>query len=233
MAHQVNIDQFEGPLDLLLQLVEKEELLITEVSLSKVTGQFLSAVEQSNLTTAELADFLVVASKLLLLKSQALLPELAGEVEEAGSLATQLKIYQQYYQASLVVAKLIAKRNFCYAPRQPLQLAVVQFRPPQGLAALQLGLVFQKLINNLKPITQLPTILINRAISLSEKISRIWSLVKDRATTGFKHLLQGSSDKTELIVTFLAILELTKQKQIAVEQGVLFSEITITKRDYV
>lgn len=233
MAHQVIIEQFEGPLDLLLQLVEKEELLITEVSLSKVTGQFLAMVEQSNLTTAELADFLVVASKLLLLKSQALLPELAGEVEEAGSLATQLKIYQQYYRASLVVTQLIAKQNFCYAPRQPLQLAVVQFRPPQGLVVEQLSLVFQKLISNLKPIVQLPTIMINKAISLSEKISKIWSLVKDRATTGFKHLLQGSSDKTNLIVTFLAILELTKQKQIAVDQGGLFSEITITKRDYV
>ncbi|MCX6784964.1 MAG: ScpA family protein [Candidatus Komeilibacteria bacterium] len=230
MAYSVKVGEFEGPLDLLLQLVENEELSITEVALSKVTEQFLAVVEASSLPTEELADFLLVAAKLLLLKSQALLPELAGEVEEAGSLANQLKIYQQYYRASKVVEARLKEQQFCYAPRSPLQLLTVQFRPPQGLTVEQLGNLFARLIAGLKPLVQLPQIMINRTISLSEKISRIWLLVKDKARLGFQHLVSSSTDKTELIVTFLAILELTKQKQIAVEQTGLFSEITIIKR---
>jgi len=230
MSHNVRVGQFEGPLDLLLQLVENEELIITEVALHKVTEQFLAIIEESNLSTEELADFLVVASKLLWLKSRALLPELAGEVEEADALAGQLKIYQQYYQASKVMEQRLKEQHFCYAPRAPLQLLTVQFRPPQGLAVAQLSLVFKKLLSSLKPLVQLPQIMINRTISLSEKISRVWFLIKDKTRLGFQHLMQNSTDKTELIVTFLAVLELTKQKQIAVEQTGLFSEITIVKR---
>src|SRR3989338_9236417 len=99
--YQTKLEQFEGPLHLLLELIEAEKLDITSIALSKVTDQFLDYLtETSDLHPEELADFLVVAARLLLIKSRALLPSLTGEGDEEADLERQLKIYREYYEAS-------------------------------------------------------------------------------------------------------------------------------------
>ena len=103
--YKVKLEKFEGPLDLLLQLIESADLDITEISLSQVADQFMRyLIEVENKNPDELADFLVAASRLLLIKSRILLPNLHIEDEgEAMELEIQLKIYKEYYEANLAI----------------------------------------------------------------------------------------------------------------------------------
>ncbi|MFZ5364219.1 MAG: segregation and condensation protein A, partial [Patescibacteria group bacterium] len=130
--YQIKIEKFEGPFDLLLQMIEKEEMNITEISLARIADQFILYLEQmENLNPAEMADFLVVAAKLLWIKSKALLPSLEVEGEDGSDLATQLKIYKEYRDASLVIHKMILKRRFTFVrERPPLGAGDILFNPP-------------------------------------------------------------------------------------------------------
>src|SRR3989344_5157057 len=103
--HSFRLEQFEGPLDLLLQLIEQQELDITTVSLAKVTDQYLQYLEElERIVPEEVADFLLVASKLIYLKSKYLLPDLAvADEQDSGDLERQLKMYRQFYEASKVM----------------------------------------------------------------------------------------------------------------------------------
>ena len=98
--HKVKVDQFEGPLDLLLQLIEENKLEITKVSLAAVTEQYIQVLNQAakeQVKASDLADFLVIAARLLLIKSRALLPFLEwGQDDEGEELTKQLKIYKEY-----------------------------------------------------------------------------------------------------------------------------------------
>ena len=103
MPYTVRVEKFEGPLDLLLQLIEGEKLEITEISLVQVTEPFVQHVRerQGAIPPEELADFLVVAAKLIYLKSRALLPELTDQaLDEGPDLADQLRMYRAFVEAS-------------------------------------------------------------------------------------------------------------------------------------
>ena len=106
---KVVLEQFEGPLDLLLKLIEKDKLVITEISLAHITNQYLNYIEESKeLIPEEVADFLLIASKLIYLKSKHLLPDFNLEDEDdASSLEEQLKIYRQYYDAAQNINQIL------------------------------------------------------------------------------------------------------------------------------
>src|SRR3989344_609317 len=103
------LEKFEGPLDLLLQLIEDQKLDITEVSLSKVADQFLEYLKNTtSLNPEEMADFLVVAAKLLVIKSKALLPDLnIADDADSSTLERQLKIYKEFLEASKVIRQIL------------------------------------------------------------------------------------------------------------------------------
>src|SRR3989338_9232980 len=144
--HKIKVDQFEGPLDLLLQLIEEEKLEVTTVSLAQVTEQYITVLNQRAKETVrpeELADFLVIAARLLLIKSRALLPFLHwGEEDEGEELTQQLKIYREYLQATKVVAGLISKKNFSFARQKLLVTHDVEFSPPPALTGHTLAKTF-------------------------------------------------------------------------------------------
>ena len=115
---QFKLEQFEGPLDLLLQLIEDQKLEITNISLAQVTDQYIQYLNHAHdLRPEDLADFLVVAAKLLYLKSRALLPALRLDEEEAdaGELEKQLKIYKEYLDASKKIEQMIKAGHFAFA----------------------------------------------------------------------------------------------------------------------
>ena len=114
---KIRISNFEGPLDLLLQLIEKEELDITEVSLLQVTEQYLDYLEKvEDKKPDELADFLLIAAKLLYIKSRVLLPELEMDEEEnATDLAVQLKMYKKYVAARKIIQRRFENDNFPFS----------------------------------------------------------------------------------------------------------------------
>ena len=114
MTYFVKLEKFEGPLDLLLSLIEQEELSITDISLAKVTDGYLTAVRTAKeIEPEELADFLVIAAKLIFIKSRILLPGL--EVEDEGpSLEAQLKLYKDFVEASHTIEAMLKKKRFMF-----------------------------------------------------------------------------------------------------------------------
>lgn len=232
MAYQVKVEQFEGPLDLLLQLIEQNKLDITKLSLSKITDEYIHILHDASkdISLDELADFLVVAAKLLLIKSKALMPYLSwDEEDEDGDLEKQLKMYEEYLEAAKAIQKIISKKRFLYFREKFLAAKEVGFHPPQGITGNKMAMMFQGIINGLVPILNFPKSVIKRTINIQEKISRIRSLITERANIHFSKILKEAKNKTEVIVSFLAILELMKQREVVVSQENVFEEIVIER----
>jgi len=230
MSYQINLEKFQGPLHLLCQLIEQEELDITEVSLAQVTDQYmsyLSRVEEIN--PEEVADFLVIAAKLLFIKSRLLLPSLQlTDEDESVDLERQLKIYRQFLLASRVIEERWLARQYAYLRPKPLLLApLTRFLPPPQLNAQKLADTLFKVISSLEPIIKLPEVSFRKAVSIREKIEKLRQLIKQKIQTDWQSFIGGTTDKTEIIVSFLALLELVKQRQLNVEQSDLFGNITI------
>ncbi len=228
--YKIQLEQFEGPLDLLLRLIEEEEMDITKVSLAKVTDQFIQYVNLAEqMQAGEMADFLMVASRLLLIKSRVLLPTLQLEEEDEGSLAKQLKIYKEYYEASKKIKLLLKQENFMFSRLKPIQVFTPKFIAPIGLNGFRLSEIFAKALLKLEPIVNLPQAMLKKTLSIREKILHITEMILHKVSFSFKQLIGGSRDRTEMIISFLAILELVKQRTLDVEQGELFAEINIKK----
>ena len=117
--YQVRTDKFEGPMELLLELIQKEKLEITELSLSKVANEYLEYIKSNqNINLENLADFLSVASRLILIKSRALLPMLKfseEEEEEIQDLAKQLEEYKKFKEVSINLGKIAGRGKICYS----------------------------------------------------------------------------------------------------------------------
>jgi segregation and condensation protein A len=228
MIH-VRLQQFEGPLDLLLQLIERQELDISTVSLAEVTDQYLGTLEQvERRNPDELADFLVVAAKLLLIKSRILLPQLNLPDEEGIPLEDQLRLYKTFVGASVVLYKLFRRRHVMY-PREHTATLEPTFMPPDRLGLADLADAFRLALERLEPVTMISQTTIARTVSLQQKIESIRDLLFSQTAVNFKQLLEHAESRMDVIVTFLALLELVKQRTALVVQDENFSEIQITK----
>jgi len=234
MVH-VRLKQFEGPLDLLLQLIEQNQLDISTVSLAEVTEQYLGTLERvERLHPDELADFLVVAAKLLLIKSKILLPQLELPDEEGLSLEDQLRLYRTFVSAALDIKKIYRRKRVMYG-REHTATVVPIFSPPQKLIVDDLHVVFSDILRQLEPLLLVPQTVITRTISIQERIKSIRDMVEQHVTLNFRQLLESAASRTEIIITFLALLELVKQRVAVVVQEQNFSEIRIEHHttDYV
>jgi segregation and condensation protein A len=234
MSYKFKLEKFEGPLDLLLQLIESADLDITEVALSEVADQFmkyLATIEDKN--PDELADFLVVASRLLLIKSRILLPNLHIEDEsEAFELETQLKIYKEYHEASKKIENILAEKKALFVRNKiPLDIEVI-FNPPKNLEGNKLKKIFLEVIKEIEPVVKLPKKSMLRAVSIREKIEHIRNQILSGINLNFSDLIKESKDRTEVVVSFLGILELVKQRHVVVKQDNMFEEITLEKYEH-
>ena len=227
--YKIKIEKYSGPLDLLLQLIEQQKLEITEISLSEVTEQYLIHIEAlENRDPEELADFLVVAARLLLLKSKALLPELEIE-EELDELEKQLKLYKEYLEASKKIATMIGQEKFTFSRAKSPQKTEIEFSPPPSLKMNNLRDTFLVVLKGLDPLVKLPRQYIERTVSLQQKIFDIREFLAKNKKMGFRAMIGDAKSKTEVIMNFLAILELVKQQHLKVRQGVNFEDIMIEK----
>jgi segregation and condensation protein A len=235
LEYDVRIEQFEGPLDLLVQLIEKEKLDITEISLNQIADQYLQYLEKvQKIDPAQLAEFLYVASRLILIKSKALLPmlELTSEEEEGiEELKFSLAEYRRFKKAAQNLGKIYHSPSSMYSREGYAGLSPV-FCPPPGLKKEELSLCLSSIIKSLPTLEKLPEEVLTEIISLKEKIAEIEKNLIQRAQNSFTSLFKGRHiKKTEIIVTFLALLELVKKKTVQVEQATLFENIVITKKD--
>ncbi|MFA5184390.1 MAG: ScpA family protein [Patescibacteria group bacterium] len=238
---EVTTEKFSGPLGLLLSLIESEELDITEVSLAKIADEYVAYIRAAqDINPEELADFLVIAAKLLFIKSKALLPYLYSgeEEEEINDLERQLRMYKEFVAASQTVKALIGEGRWLYLPpfagaksrRGQFNLPV--FSPPAKLTPILLHEKFLLLLARLEKQREevLPEATLEPKINIEDRIAAIKQLLVDKIKVNFSRLLASAATKTEVIVSFLAVLELAKQKELCFEQDELFSEIRISRQ---
>jgi segregation and condensation protein A len=234
MAYNIKIEQFEGPMDLLLQLTEQEKLDITRVSLAKIADQFLEYIANSqNITLEQLADFLSVASKLILIKSKALLPMLQlteEEEEEIKDLEYQLAEYKKFKEAAKKMIAAFDCQNISFS-RESFWGQGVVFCPPKNIAADDLAKIFSKILGEIPVLEKLEEEIVREVMTLEDKIVHLQNTLREKVQTSFSELVANAKDKVEVVVSFLAMLELVKQRMIHVEQGELFSEIHLKHKD--
>lgn len=229
MSYAVQLEKFEGPLDLLLECIENEAVDISDVSLALITDRYLAYLhDHPAIPPEEMADFLVVASKLLFLKSKTLLPFLAPQEDEGPDLAMQLKMYKAYVDASKTIAQMLADHHFLYA-HESLPRVDIGFAPPEKLTGRDMRAFFAAVIARLEPLFKIPKAIIEQTVSLHEKIKHIQAFIRRAARTSFRAIAATSENKTDIVVSFLALLELMKQKMISVHQQKHFADITIEK----
>lgn len=225
----INLEKFQGPLDLLLQLIEAEKLDITEISLAKVTEQFfqhLNSLEEDR--SEELADFLVIATRLVYIKSRQLLPYLYPPEDDGPNLADQLKFYKKYADASKVLEKMWAEGKMAYGRIEPPR-KMEGFLMPLNAGINDLYGSIKFLLKRLTPINPLPAVKIDKTVSVQEKIRSIYNVLQKLKKLSFKHILNDSQSKTEVIVSFLALLELVKQEKVSIHQQNAFDDLLINK----
>ncbi len=230
---------FEGPLDLLLQLIEAQELDISTVSLVTVTDQYLRTLEQlEEIEPGALADFLVVASRLLYIKSYTLLPKPrpVGEEDEEEASGEALVRQLLEYRRFKVVAAAFRQREeqglrvyVRTAPRPSVQPKL----DPAGLDLARLQQALRKVLERLPAEPILPRVK-TYSITVAEQIENVRVFLRQATRqeegsqrVSFTALLSRSASRIEVIVTFLAILELVKQGEVEVVQDALFGEIQL------
>jgi segregation and condensation protein A len=226
---------YEGPLDLLLQLIERAELDITKVSLAQVTDQYLDHLKHlGNLAADQLSAFLIIAAKLLQIKSEVLLPrssanqELDEEFTE-DSLVNQLLQYKRFKEIAIFLEDRDASGLHTYLRLSPVTNGFRQphlvgvelndlIRAAHSAFQLDLNTRKQEISNGFVP---------SPRISLRQKLNHIANIFQQQSKTSFRSLLDKSNSRMEIVVTFLALLELVKRHLIRVDQIGLFEEIEI------
>jgi segregation and condensation protein A len=228
----VKISQFEGPLDLLLSLIEQRQLDITTIALAEVTEQFLAylkALEQIDPTV--LADFLAIAAKLLVIKSKAILPTLEIEKEEEDSiidLQSQLVLYKQFKEVAKFLKQLDAKKQQSWTRITTFEERI-NFFPDSNTTTKELHNAILGIVMQLKELDSLPKAKVKEAISIQEKIDHLREHLSSQVETKLSDLLKTAKNKQEIIITFLALLELIKQRIFSAEQEALFADVVIKK----
>lgn len=225
---KVKVGEFEGPLEILLELIEKRKLHINSVSLSQVADEFIEYTKSfENFPIADSADFILVASTLLLIKSKSLLPNLDLTEEEKGNiedLENRLVQYQKYKDLSVGIGKIFG--NFLYFAKENKNIKPI-FAPTPEINLVSLKNAVQSALQNIpKNTVALPKVVVQKIMSLEEMVDKLTIRIQSSLRTSFKDFSGiGKAEKVSVIVSFLAMLELVKQGLVRVNQENHFDDI--------
>ena len=229
---QITIKQFEGPLDLLLSLIEEQKLDITQIALAEVTEQFLNYVTQlEQIEPTSLADYLNIAARLLVIKSKAILPSLEVETDDEEpeeDLTEKLILYKQFKLVAKHLQELDRRKQQSFT-RSLVFSQRINFWPDPNVNSETLHSAILQVVQQLKELDNLPKAKVREAVSIQEKISELQNKLVGNIETKLSELIKDSKNKGEVIITFLALLELIKQRIFTVNQDELFTDVTITK----
>jgi segregation and condensation protein A len=238
--YKVKFEVFEGPLDLLLYLIKKEEVDIYSVNLTKLASQFIEYIEMMREFDLEIAgEFLVMASTLMYIKSRELLPvdqQAQVEEEEDGEdprweLIRQLVEYKKFKDAAAKLQELEAHQEGVY-PRLPIKPVFEEEKP---LAKPEVTIF--DLLNAVNSVLKRfekrdnPREIYEDKWSVSDKIEHIVKLMTTQTGVRFSELFEDATSRSEVVCTFLALLELIRLKQLVCAQSSDFGEIEIRKRE--
>lgn len=226
----IRLEKFEGPLDLLLKLIEEQKLDIASVSIAKVADDYLEYIRgEENISLENLSEFVNVASKIILIKSKNILPSLEitpEEEREIEDLEEQLRLYKKFKDAGIKIGGFLKVSRNAFSRDYLMGVSSV-FAPPKNVNAFDLKKYFSRIIDQIVLPEKIPEEAVREIITLEDKISELQETLKKRIEMSFSELNSSSSDRIDVIVSFLAMLELVKQRIISAEQDEMFSEIKI------
>ncbi len=230
---ELKLSAFEGPLDLLLHLIERENFDITAISLVEVADQYLRLLHaDEELDAAALAEFVVIGSKLIYLKSRALLPRTgleteAPEDEVAADLTQALEQFRRYKEAARLFREREEMGLRAYTRQAPAPAASL----PSGLdgvtAAALLRILRQALSRQPKEAPTPLRALERDPVTLGDKVATLRRALQGRGVASFRRLIRGCRSRVEVIVQFLAVLELIKAGELVARQDALFADIEL------
>jgi segregation and condensation protein A len=236
--YKVKLEVFEGPLDLLLYLIKKEEVDIYDIPIERITNQYMEYLTLMQMLNLEVAgEFLVMAATLMYIKSRMLLPvdqQVADSEEEDGAdprweLIRQLVEYKKFKDAALQLGRREEEQSKVF-PRHAGDLDVA----PDAEAPLAEVSIFD-LINAFKDVLKKASAredfreIIEERFTVSDKIEEILYSLRDRAEMLFRELFAQAISRAEIVVAFLALLELIRLKRLKVRQETAFGEIRVIK----
>mgnify|MGYP001575138798 CR=1 FL=1 len=230
---QLNLPYFEGPLDLLLHLIEREELDITDIALVAVADQYLRILrENDSINLDALADFVWIGARLLLIKSRALLPKpyaddgIEEEEDDAGDLARQLLEYKLFKEAAgrlrgIETAGLHSYPRIAPPPELP---------PPPGLDGVTLDLLRQMVevaLTRTPPEKEHHPVIHPHKFSVREKIDLLRDMLVTEGRVSFRGVIERCRTRMEIVVSFMAVLELIKLRVLEAVQDAAFADIVL------
>lgn len=243
MNLEVKLQVYEGPLDLLLHLIDKNKINIYDINIVEITAQYMDYVSRMEKHDLEVvSEFMVMAATLLDIKAKMLLPR---EINEDGEeedprkeLVEQLLEYKMYKYASYELRDRYSYAEKSFYRKESLPLEIKQYEPPlnieellEGLTLSRLNKVFMEVMkrqnDKIDPIRSKFGRIEREEVSLSDKMEYIEDLLRDKGTLNFFELLDSQKSKMHIIVSFLAVLELMKVGKVVIRQEKIFDDIII------
>ncbi|MBV8586008.1 MAG: segregation/condensation protein A [Verrucomicrobia bacterium] len=234
--YKVRLEVFEGPLDLLLYLIKREEVDVYDISIERITKQYLEYLDTFRMLDLELAgEFVVMAATLIYIKSRSLLPvhqqppeEEADEEDPRWDLIRQLVEYKKFKDAATYLhqRELLQEGIISRVPDKP------DFGDLTALLKTEVGIfdlinAFQKVLRRIESRRENLREIFEENFTVSEKIEHILTVLRHTSRVAFSELFAQAASRTEVVVTFLALLELIRLKQLRVTQENSFGEIQI------
>src|SRR3989344_4082206 len=230
--YQFALEKFSGPMDLLLSLVEEEKLSVNEISLSSVAEEYIAYLKSlEEMPKDELAAFLVIASTLMLIKSRSLLPgvKLTEEEEmDIKELEQRLKTYQFFKELSQHIRELNKQDKHLFGREAYVGMSAIFF-PPEGLKIKDFKKIMDEILEAVPRAEKLLEGTLGKMISIEDKMAEIQERLNRMLALTFDELKNSAREKIEIIVSFLAMLELVKQGWLILDQQKLFGGIELKK----
>ncbi len=229
MPFAIKTEAYEGPFEVLLDLIEERKLLVNELALAQITEDFVAHVRaQEDFPVEEAAQFIQIAATLLLIKSKSLIPDLTlstEENEDVADLQRRLEAYEKVREASRELARLFGKSLMVGAGERAPE---VTFAPAKDLAAPALAEALARVLRAREEMEALPEARVKPLVTIEEMMDRLAKRVQSAIQLSFKEFAGGAKERVEVIVSFLALLELVKEGAVAAEQHTEHGDIQIS-----
>lgn len=225
----IQTEAYQGPFDLLLDLIEARKFLVNDLALASITEDFIQHTRsQTEFPVEETANFIQIAATLLLIKSKSLIPDLAlseDENADVEDLKRRLEAYEKVREAARELARLYGKSMMVSAGERPQQ---PMFYPSSDFTKGGLAEALARVLAARETVEELPEARVKPLVTIEEMMDRLAKRVQSAMTLSFKEFYKGTKERVEIIVSFLALLELVKQGAVAAEQYNTYGDIRIS-----
>jgi segregation and condensation protein A len=229
MPFSIKTSSYEGPFEMLLDLIESRKLLVNDLALASITEDYVAHVRsQATFPVEETANFIQIAATLILIKSKSLIPDLALTEEETADvedLKRRLAAYEKVREAARELTHIFGK-TVMVPPGE--RAPEITFAPSRDLSAAALTEAFARVLAAREAVEELPEARVKPLVTIEEMMDRLAKRVEGAMTLSFKEFSGSAKEKVEVIVSFLALLELVKQGAVDVAQHETFADIRIT-----